>query len=398
MAVRALLYAAIGASLSLCPSFPQSSPSQHEQVETHYRRAQEFLKNNQPDLAAREYEDVLALDAGNVDARGNLGVVRFFQGDYAKAIPELRGALHLRPSLWKIQALLGMAEKRTGDMTGALRDLEQAFPQLQEEKLRVETGMELIEIYYGVSELDKAAGVVSALRQLEPTNVEILYTSHQIYSELADESMLSVGMLAPKSARMHQLMAHEMARQGDTQGAIAQFREAVKADPQRPGLHYELAEMLTNSSSRADQDEAEQQYKAALAANLFDEKSECRLGEIAARRSDLKDAFAHFSRAVKLQPDDADADLGLAKTLIAMNEPEKAQPLLENSTRLEPFNAITRYHLAAIYRKLGRDDDARRELAEFQKLKDMKQQLREVYKEMRVEPVHQERPDPEVPN
>jgi cytochrome c-type biogenesis protein CcmH/NrfG len=210
--------------------------------------------------------------------------------------------------------------------------------------------------------------------------------------------MLSVGMLAPKSARMHQLMAHEMARQGDTQGAIAQFREAVKADPQRPGLHYELAEMLTNSSTRADQDEAEQQYKAALAANPFDEKSECRLGEIAARRSDLKDAFAHFSRAVKLQPDDADADLGLAKTLIAMGQPEKAQPLLEHSAQLEPFNAVTRYHLAAIYRKLGRDDDARRELAEFQKLKDMKQQLREVYKEMRVEPVHQERPDPEVPN
>jgi tetratricopeptide (TPR) repeat protein len=398
MAVRALLYAAIGVSLSICPSSPQSSPSQHEQVEAHSRRAQEFLKNNQPDLAAREYEAVLGLEAGNVDARGNLGVVRFFQGDYAKAIPELRRALHLRPSLWKIEALLGMAEKRTGDITGARRDLEQAFPQLQEQKLRVETGMELIEIYYGVSELDKAAGVVSTLRQLEPTNVEILYTSHQIYSELADESMLTVGMLAPKSARMHQLMAHEMARQGDTQGAIAQFREAVKADPQRPGLHYELAEMLTNSSARADQDEAEQQYKAALAANPFDEKSECRLGEIAARRSDLKDAFAHFSSAVKLQPDDADADLGLAKTLIAMNEPGKAQPLLENSARLEPFNAVTRYHLAAIYRKLGRDDDARRELAEFQKLKDMKQQLREVYKEMRVEPAHQERPDPEVPN
>jgi len=28
----------------------------------------------------------------------------------------------------------------------------------------------------------------------------------------------------------------------------------------------------------------------------------------------------------------------------------------------------------------------------------MKQQLRDVYKEMRIEPSHQERPDPEVPN
>jgi tetratricopeptide (TPR) repeat protein len=377
---------------------PQSGESQEQQIAAHSRRAQEHLKNNQPDLAAREYEAILALDANNVDARGNLGIVRFFQGDYAKAIPELRAALQLQPGLWKIQALVGTAEKRSGDMAGARADLERAFPKVQEEKLRVETGMELIEIYYGSSDLDKAAAVVSALQQLEPTNIEILYTAHQIYSELADESMLSVAMLAPNSARMHQLMAHELARQGDTQGAIRQFREAAKIDPQRPGLRFELAEMLTNSASRADQEEAEQEYKAALAVNPFDEKAECRLGEIAARRSDLKEAFAHYSRAVKLQPNDADAANGLAKTLILMNQPEKAQVLLEHSAQLEPFNAVTRYHLASIYRNLGRMADARRELAEFQKLKEMKTHLREVYHEMRVEPVHQERPDPEVPN
>jgi len=398
MAGRALLYAAIGVSLSIAPLTSQSNPSQQEQVESHARRAQDLLKNSQPDLAAQEYQAILAVDANNVDAHGNLGVVRFFQGKYAEAIPELRRALELHPSLWKIQALLGMAEKRTGESANARRELENAFPHVEEEKLRVETGMELIELYYGSNALDKAATIASELKRLEPTNIEILYTSHQIYAELADESMLSVGMLAPKSARMHQLMAHEMARQGDTQGAIAQFREAVKIDPQRPGLRFELAEMLTNSANRADQDEAEQEYKAALAANPFDERAERRLGDIAARRSDLKEAFAHYSRAVKLQPDDADADLGLGKTLIAMSQPEKAQPLLERSAQLEPFNAVTRYHLAAIYRKLGRADDARRELAEFQKLKEMKQQLRDVYQEMRIEPSHQERPDPEVAN
>ena len=396
MAVRAVVSAFIGIFFIAHPLFAQSSVQ--EQIREHSRRAQEYLKNNQPDLAAREYEAILSLDANNVDARGNLGVVRFFQGDYAKAIPELRAALQLQPGLWKIEALVGTAEKRSGDLAAARADLERAFPKVQEEKLRVETGMELIELYYGASELDKAAAVVSVLRGLEPTNIEILYTAHQIYSELADENMLSVGMLAPNSARMHQMMAHELARQGDTPGAIAQFRDAVKIDSQRPGLRFELAEMLTNAASRADQEEAEQEYKAALAANPFDEKAECRLGEIAARRSDLPDALEHYSHAVKLEPDDGDAALGLAKTLIAMNQPEKARPLLERSAQLEPFNAVTRYHLAAIYRKLGRADDARRELEEFQNLKEMKQKLREVYQEMRVEPVHQERPDPEVPN
>jgi predicted Zn-dependent protease len=100
---------------------------------------------------------------------------------------------------------------------------------------------------------------------------------------------------------------------------------------------------------------------------------------------------------VELQPNDPDANLGLAKVLLAMDQPAKAQPLLERSAQLEPFNSITRYHLSAVYRDQGRTADARRELAEFKRLKEMKERLREVYHEMRVEPVHQERPDPDVP-
>jgi Flp pilus assembly protein TadD len=44
--------------------------------------------------------------------QGNLGVLLFFQGNYNDAISPLRAALKLQPALWKIEALLGMAEKR----------------------------------------------------------------------------------------------------------------------------------------------------------------------------------------------------------------------------------------------------------------------------------------------
>ena len=64
----------------------------------------------------------------------------FFQGDYAKAAPHLRTVVKLRPDLAKIQALLGMSERRLGQAAAAEADLEKAFPQLQEEKLRVQAG------------------------------------------------------------------------------------------------------------------------------------------------------------------------------------------------------------------------------------------------------------------
>ena len=378
--------------LALIPlAFSQSTPGKQQQIDSHSRQAQEYLRNGQPDLAAGEFNAILKLDPNNVDARGNLGVMFFFQGDYTKAAVQLRSAVKLRPTLWKIQALLGLSEKRIGQPAAAQADLEQAFPQLQEEKLRIQAGMELIEIYYAAGQLDKAAGIVATLRQLAPTDTDILYTAYRIHADLAGESMLSLSMLAPKSARMHQVMAQEMARQGNIEGAIAHYREAVKMDPRLPGLRFELAEALNLSSSAADQEQVEKEYRAALSDNAFDEKAECRLGEIALRAGDLQGALARYKRALELRPNDAEANLGIGKTLGQLNRPSEAEPYLKRSAQLEPFTANTHYRLSLVYRATGRSADAQKELAEFQRLKDMKERLKQVYEEMRLQPVKQER-------
>jgi hypothetical protein len=149
--------------------------------------------------------------------------------------PELRNAIKLRANLSKIQALLGISEKRPGQAANAQADLEKSLPQLQEEKLRIQTGLELIEIYYAAGHLDKAAGVAGALRQLAPAYTDILYTAYRIYADLAGESMLSMAMLAPKSARMHQIMAPEMARQGNTEGPSRTTAKRSKMDPRLAG-------------------------------------------------------------------------------------------------------------------------------------------------------------------
>src|SRR5215471_19197713 len=143
-------------SLELLTSFPQSGSSQRQQIESHDRRAAEYLKENRPDLAIPELEAIVALDPHSADAHGNLGAILFFQGRYADAVPQLRAALKLRPTLWKTEALLGMAEKRRGDYSRARTDLESAFPKIQDEKVKIEGGLELIELYSAGGDLDKA--------------------------------------------------------------------------------------------------------------------------------------------------------------------------------------------------------------------------------------------------
>ena len=375
---------------ALLPCFSQSSPTRQQQIESHARQAAEDLKENKPDLAVPEFRAIVALDPSNVDARGNLGVLLFFQGSYSEAIPELRAALKMRPTVWKIQALLGIAEKRTGDVSAARSDLEQAFPNVQDQKIRIDTGMELIEIYSKTGDLDKAAETVNTLRKLEPTNEAVLYAAYRIYSDLTAESLLSLSVVAPNSARMHQALAHELAKRGETEKAIENYRAALKLDPQLPGIHFELAEMLSTVTTPESLAEAESEYKAALQANPSDEQSECRLGEIALRRNDAKEAFDRYTRAVQLQPGDPDANIGLAKVLMSMDQPQKAQPLLEHAIQLDPTSAVAHFRLSAVYRETGRPEDAKHELEEYQKYKGMKEKLQEIYREMRPDQIEDE--------
>ena len=367
-----------------------------QQIALHAQQAQQFLRANQPDQAIPEFRAIIALDPTNIDALANLGVLLYFKGDYVHAIPELQAALKLNPNLSKIQALLGMAQKRTGDSDGALRNLEPIFPTLAEKDIQIEVGMELVELYSGQEQLEKAAGIIDLLRNKYPTDVGVLYASYRLHSDLAGESMLSLSLVAPHSAQMYQVMAHELVRQGQMEAAIRNFREALKINPNLPGLHYELAEALNASDIPDGKQQAKKEYEAALSVNKFDEKSECRLGNMAYKSNDLAGAVSHYSRAVELQPDDPEANLGLAKALMDMKETKRAQALLEQTVRLDPTIAEAHFRLATIYRETGRIPDAKRELEQYQKFRTMKEKLREIYKEMRVRPSESDAEQPET--
>ena len=204
-------------------------------VGDHARRAQQYLAAKQPAKAIPELEAVVRLDPKNVEARANLGVLLYFQGRYAEAVPQLRGAVEAQAGLVKIAALLGMAERRTGDEAGGRADLERVFPDIGELKLKTDVGKELIESYAAADELEKASDTVAALLKLQPTDASLLYTSYRIHSQMAVAALLELGLAAPDSAQTHQAMAHELQRDRDLAGTIANLRRALALDPALPG-------------------------------------------------------------------------------------------------------------------------------------------------------------------
>ena len=283
--------------LTATPSFSQavsshSAPSRQAQIKQHSQLAQQYLSEQRPDLAIPELKAVVALDPKNLDARANLGVLLFFREQYADAAPQFRAALKLQPDLWKIQALLGMSELRLGQQTEGRQDLETAFPNLQEEKIKMQVGHALIDSYTSTGELAPAANIVSALLKLEPTDTGLLYTAFRLYSDLTDEAILTMAMTAPDSAHMHQMMARVLVREGDSPAAIKNYREAIRINPNIAALHFELAQLLWATDTVDGQKEAVAEYKTALELNPLDEKSESELGRIAAQNGDTQRSFS----------------------------------------------------------------------------------------------------------
>jgi cytochrome c-type biogenesis protein CcmH/NrfG len=387
MFAKALLFTVLLLPAGSSPSVCQEPSSNQDQIKYHAEMAKQCLREQPPDLAIPELQKLVAFDPRNVEAPGNLGTLLFFiQCDYNGAVLPLRAAIKLQPDLWKLQALLGLAEVHTSDSTNARKGLETSFPQLQDRKLQVQVGLELVGLYTESGDLDDAAGMILQLRKAYPDNSEVLYAAYRTFSGLSGESMLSLSLVAPDSAPMHQVMAHEELKEGNTNGAVAQFRNAIVIDPQLPGVHFELAELLNTPQDAMVKKEAEKEYRAALMENPLDEKTECRLAEIDAKKGNTSRSYEEYSKAVELQPAVADAKLGLAKTLVEMNQPDKAQALLEETVQLEPTNAVAHYRLGMLYRKNGRVEDAKREVKLYKKYKDMKEELRAVYRDLRVQP------------
>jgi tetratricopeptide (TPR) repeat protein len=353
-----------------------------QKINTLEQLVQKHLQEQKPQLAIPVLREIISLDPKNVNAQANLGVLLFFQASYDEAIPHMRAALQSQPDLWRVQALLGIAEKRTGNLKDAQNDLERAFSNLEDKKIRIQAGLELIELHSASAQFDKALSVTSRLEELAPQNPQILFVAYQISRQMMDQSLLSMMVAAPDSAEMQVIMAGELGRQGDSANSIARYREAIRLNPMVSGAHFQLAEQLRTSPDPALNAQAEDEYKAAIRVNRNDELSWRQLGGILAAKGDFKGAEENYQKALALQPTDSDAKTGLAIALISMNRTGEAISLLESAIKDDPTNIVAHYRLSAQYRLTGRTADSQREMEAFHHYQDLKVKLGKVFKQL----------------
>lgn len=331
----------------------QTTGSRATQIQDHSRRAAEAFKANDPRSAAEQFDAVLTLDPDNTEAK----------------------------------AMLGICERRLG-RSSAQALLEISFPKLKDKNLRTQVGMELAGIYYQEGDLEHAAVVVQSLVAMNPDDADILYLAQLVYTELADGTLNKLTIIAPGSARMQQAIAEHLVNAGDLRGAISHYKKCLEINPRVPGVHYELAEAILESSPTdpAAQAEAQRELETALKTEGDSSKVECELARIALRQSDTQRAYAHYSRAFAVNPRETEAQVGLGRMLMSLGKPQEALKYLRMAVQSDPLNSEAHYRLALVYKRLHMTSEAQKEMGLFQEIKQTRNQVKELYRQMNKRP------------
>jgi len=219
---------------------------------------------------------------------------------------------------------------------------------------------------------------------LDPDSVEILYMAQRVYSDLADDTLNKLAILAPRSARMQQVIAERLVNDGDLKGAAEHYRKALGINPELPGVHFELAEAILESAPNdaSKQAEAEKELEIAVKSDGAGAGTECMLARISLRRSDLDGAYAHYSRAIALSPGDAEAQVGMGRLLASRKKPQEALKYLRMAVQSDPLNEQAHYRLASVCRQLQLKNESEKEFRLLREIKQTKETVRELYQQM----------------
>ena len=173
--------------------------------------------------------------------------------------------------------------------------------------------------------------------------------SYNYFQRLLDEY--------PQSAWTHFLKGRTLSAQGKLQ-AEDEYKAALAADPALPEAHIALADFYL-SNSRLEEALAECRKELELNANSSAAK--VRIGRIYVQQRDAEKGIPYLEDALKQDPDDANARADLAQAMELRGDTDRAIAEYQRALKLDPSLNRIHYILARLYRKKGKPDLADRE-------------------------------------
>ena len=324
--------------------------------------------------AIQLYRKALALKPQWQEGLWDLGSLLYDNGQFPAASTTLHQLTVLNPKLGGAWALLGLSEYETGRYDPALNDLRRA------RSLGTGSNSDLADVVdYHLAALLNLRG------EFEASN--ILLSSLFRRGRKSEDLQVAMGIaflrvpLLPsqidpsKDALIHDagtLAALLALKQYEE--AEAGFRALLEKYPGTSFVHYAWGAML---ASEGKDDAAEAQFQEETKMNPASSLAYTEWAYLESKAGRSADAISIAQKAVELSDNSFMAHYVLGNSLLATGKTEDSIPQLERARDIAPESPEIRYSLSRAYAKLGKNDLARREQAEFLRLKKNQQSLRD---------------------
>lgn len=299
-------------------------------------------------LQSRKEEAAGILETAVKQHPGDLGVrllylrILLLEDDSAEARQWGRKLLTVAPNNWEVLYLNGVLERRAGEYPVARDHLEQAValnPNHYESRHNLGAVLAQLKDAPGAKEqLEKAIALGDEDPQVRFELAAVLRTLGE-NQEAEDQLKLYQQETKAKSdltqAAAKSAFADQKLAAGDTQQAIALYREALAAAPKEASLAYKLAMALDKAGDSVNERAALEQA-IQIDPNMAEAQNQ--LGYLASRAGETASAEEHFRLAVRASPGYAKAWVNLAATLYLESKWPEARQAVDRALQLDPGN------------------------------------------------------------
>jgi tetratricopeptide (TPR) repeat protein len=292
------------------------------------------------------------------------------RGDYQSAIRDYRKLLELRPNTIEAKVNLGAALVQVGDFDGAIAMYRSALSQVSEKNNFQKNGVlfDLAVAYHKKGDFETAAEQFETLHKATPADIRvaILLGDSDVHVGKPATAVELLEPLEPANAQnldLEYVYGTALIQVGKRRDGVARIEKVAKASNSAAAYFLAGATLLDLNefeSARRDLDEA-------LRLDPKLPGIYTRAGTARDKTGDIKAGETAFREALKLNPDDFEANLYLGAILYRERHMDEAKPYLDRALRLKPNDLMARYQSAMFENTSGQYEAAAQDLEKLVK-------------------------------